>query len=130
MVHDDVGRSMTPAPELVEIPQCMGQMHTSAREHEVLKKVEASSAEHRAAASASLRDGSWQQQAHLLITRRTARVRSGYLAGWRHASSSDGAGYEVRVFTRAQPEGVFVRVCDDLGLPAPHSAPRRVADRI
>ena len=29
MVHDDVGRSMKPAPELVEIPQCMGQMHTS-----------------------------------------------------------------------------------------------------
>ena len=102
----------------------------AAREHEVLMKVEASSAEHRAAASASLRDGSWQQQAHLLITRRTARVRSGCQAGWRHASSSDGAGYDVRFFTRAQPEGVFVRVCDDLGLPAPHSAPRRVADRI
>ena len=44
--------------------------------------------------------------------------------------SSDGAGYDVRFFARAQPEGVFVRVCDDLGQPAPHSASRRVADRI
>ena len=93
-------------------------------------KVEVSCAEHGSVASASPGDGSWQLQVHILITRRTARVRSGYLAGWRHASSSDGAGYEVRSFTRAQPEGVFVRVCDDLGLLAPHSARRRVADRI
>ena len=109
-------------------------MHTycmpsrAAREHEVLMKVETSSAEHGAVASASPRHGSWQQQVHLLIARRTARVRSACLAGRRHASSSNGDSYDVRVFTRAQPEGACVRGCEVLERTAPRSAPRRVTD--
>ena len=45
----------------------------AAREHEVLMKVEASSAEHGAVASASPRDGSWQEMLHVLIARRVAQ---------------------------------------------------------
>ena len=93
-------------------------------------EVEASCAEHGAVASASPRDGSWQLQVHLLIARRTARVRSGCLSGWRHASSLSGDSYEVRFFTRAQPEGACVRGCEICGRTAPRSASRRVADRI
>ena len=102
----------------------------AAREHEVLKKVETSSAEHGILASASPRDGSWQQQVHLLIARRMARARSDFLAGWRHASSSNGDSYDVRIFTRAQPEGACVRGCEVLGRTAPRSASGRVADGI
>ena len=93
-------------------------------------KVEASSAEHGAVASASPRDGSWQQQVHLLIAPRTAQVRSACLAGWRHASSSNGDSYDVRVFTCAQPEGACVHRCEVLGRTAPRSASGRVADGI
>ena len=57
-------------------------------------------------------------------------VRSDCLAGWRHASSSNGEGSDIRFFTAAQPEGTCMPPNEDLGLPAPPSASRRVADRI
>ena len=105
----------------------------AAREHEVLMKVEASSAEHGAVASASPRDGSWQQQVHLLIARRTAQVRSACLAGWRHASSSNGDSYDVHFFTAAQATArgyVHAAPNEDFGRTAPRSASGCVADAI
>jgi hypothetical protein len=57
-------------------------------------------------------------------------VRSDCLAGWRHASSSNGEGSDIRFFTAAQPEGTCMPPNEDLGLPAPPSASGRVADRI
>ena len=81
----------------------------AARAKEVLMEVEASCAEHGAVASASPRDGSWQLQVHLLIARRTARVRSGCLSGWRHASSLSGDSYEVRSSSRAHSPTGCVR---------------------
>ena len=91
-------------------------------------KVEVSCAEHGSVASASHRDGSWQLQVHLLIARRAARSGLTVRSDRAHASRSNGESYEVRFFTRAQPEGACVRGCEVLGRTAPRSAPRRVAD--
>jgi hypothetical protein len=60
---------------------CMSEVHVhacctlsrAARAKEVLIEVDASCAEHGAAASASPKDGSWQLQVHLIIARRAAR---------------------------------------------------------
>ena len=102
----------------------------AAREHEVLMKVEASSAEHGAVASASPRDGSWQQQVHLLIARRAARSDLSVRSDRAHASRSNGEGYDVRFFTCAQPEGACVHRCEVRGRTASASAARRVPDEI
>jgi hypothetical protein len=96
-------------------------------------EVKASCAEHGAVASASLRDGSWQLQVHVLIARRAARsdltVRSdrGYTP---HASTEGVTTYEVRSFTCAQPEGACVHRRNVLGRSASASAVRRVPDGI
>ena len=80
---------------------------------EVLMEVEASCAEHGAVASASPRDGSWQLQVHLVIARRTARVRSGCLSGWRHAWRVIESSVEGRVFTCARAGTVSVHLSDE-----------------
>jgi len=85
----------------------------AARAKEVLMEVEASCAEHGAVASASPRDGSWQLQVHLLIARRTARVRSGCLSGWRHAWRVIESSVEGRVFTCARAGTVSVHLSDE-----------------
>ena len=72
-------------------------------------KVEVSCAEHGSVASASHRDGSWQLQVHLLIARRAARSGLTVRSDRAHTSRSNGESYEVRFFTRAQPEGACVR---------------------
>ena len=93
-------------------------------------KVEVSCAEHGSVASASHRDGSWQLQVHLLIARRAARSGLTVRSDRAHASRSNGESYEVRFFTRAQPEGACVRAYDVCGWAASPSAVRRAPDRI
>ena len=93
-------------------------------------KVKASCAEHETVASASPRDGIWQLQVHVLIARRTARSDLAVRSDRGHASRSNGEGYKVRFFTRAQPEGVCVRRCEVHGRSASASAVRRAPDRI
>jgi hypothetical protein len=100
------------------------------REHEVPMVVKASCAEHGAVASASPRDGSWQQQVHVLIARRTTRSDLAVRSDRVHASRSNEEGYEVRSFTCAQPEGACVHRCEVRGRTASASAVRRVPDGI
>ena len=78
-------------------------------------------------ALASLRGDIWKQQAHLLITRRTAQVTyrshlTVWLAGDTPPARTETAIYDVRVFTRAQSEGACVRGCEVLGRTAPATA--------
>jgi hypothetical protein len=93
-------------------------------------EVKASCAEHGAVASASLRDGSWQLQVHVLIARRAARSDLTVRSDRVHASRFNGRGYEVRSFTCAQPEGACVHRRNVLGRSASASAVRRVPDGI
>ena len=93
-------------------------------------EVEVSCAKHGAVASASPRDGTWQLQVHLLIARRAARSGLTVRSDRAHASRSNGESYEVRFFTRAQPEGACVRRCEILGRSALASAVRRAPDGI
>jgi hypothetical protein len=102
----------------------------AAREHKMIIEAESSCAEQIAVASASPRDGSWQQLLHVLNARRTARSDLAMRSDRAHASRLNGDRYEVRFFTRAQPEGACVHRCDVLGRSASASAVRRVPDRI